>query len=272
MWLFDTMYHIMTNVKKASETTSQEKIKRKIIKLFNKKVRGRVSDSSSKNLKHDGRDGHWLEVQMGIAHNASNSPDLFGFEMKNNTSSKTTFGDWSASYYIFKDEKYKINRDRFLVIFGAPNPLKGNRYSWSGKPTPKIDSYNFFGQILRVDKIGNIHAVYSFKKDLRVDKVKIVPKIMQKENLIIAKWDAQMMKKRVEQKFNKLGWFKCLKNTKGIYSRIVFGAPISFDLWIKGVREGLIFFDSGMYQGNIRPYSQWRADNKYWESLVVDAY
>ena len=262
----------MTNVKKSTEAVDPEKVKQKIIRLFNKNVRGKIPDSSASNIRHDGKDGHWLEVQMGVAHNASNSPDLYGFEMKNDTSSKTTFGDWSASYYIFKDEKYGIDREQFLVIFGAPNLAKENRYSWSGKPTPKIDVYNSFGQILKVDEAGNIFAMYSFKEDTRVDKDKIVPKDMQKNNLVIAEWSAEMMKKRVEQKFNKLGWFKCLKDSTGTYSSIVFGAPIRFSSWIKGVRKGLIFFDSGMYQGNVRPYSQWRADNRYWDSLVTDTH
>lgn len=263
----------MASVKKVQDLQDVELIKQKIVKLFNKNVKGKIPDSSATNARHDGKDGHWLEVQMGVAHNASNAPDLFGFEMKNATSSKTTFGDWSASYYIFKDEKYGIDREQFLMIFGAPNLAKQNRYSWSGKPTPKIDIYNSFGQILKVDESGNIFAAYSFSEDKRVEKDKIVPKIMQKDNLIIAEWSAEMMKKRVEQKFNKLGWFKCLKDeTTGAYSSIVFGAPIKFSSWIKGVRKGLIYFDSGMYQGNIRPYSQWRADNKYWDSLVTEVY
>jgi hypothetical protein len=249
-----------------------EKIKKKIIKLFLTKVKGKKPDSSKANQRHDGKDGHWLETQMGIKHNGDNAPDLDGFEMKNNTTSKTTFGDWSASYYIFKDDRYGINRDNFLEIFGAPNPLKNNRYSWSGKPTPKIGSFNDFGQILKIDKNNNIKAVYSFSKDKRKDKKSIIPKIMQKDNLLIAQWDSEMMKKRVEDKFNMLGWFKCLKNPEGIYENIVFGAPINFDAWINGVKKGLIFFDSGMYQGNIRPYSQWRADNKYWDSLVIETY
>jgi hypothetical protein len=260
----------MTSAKKARKAEDPEQIKAKIIRLFNKNVKGKKPDSSTSNVRHDGKDGHWLEVQMGVAHNASNSPDLYGFEMKNHTSGKTTFGDWSANYYIFKDEKYGIDREKFLTIFGAPNLAKKNRYSWSGKPTPKVDVYNSFGQILKVDDKGNIFAIYSYNEDKRVDKSKIVPKTIQKNDLLIAEWSAEMMKKRVEQKFNKLGWFKCLKDNTGAYSSIVFGAPIKFSSWIKGVRKGLIFFDSGMYQGNIRPYSQWRADNKYWDSLVTD--
>jgi len=263
----------MKTVKNSADAETREQIKQRIIKLFNENVKGKIPDSSASNLGHDGKEGHWLEKQMGIAHNASNTPDLFGFEMKNDTSSKTTFGDWSADYYIFKDKKFNITRDEFLSIFGSPNSLKENRYSWSGKPTPKIRKYNSYGQKLKIDLSCNICATYSFKKDGRQDKAKIVPKSMQKNNLIIAEWSAAMMKKRVESKFNNLGWFKCYKDKNtGAYTRIAFGPPIRFSSWIKGVKKGLIYFDSGMYQGNVRPYSQWRADNKYWDSLITDRY
>lgn len=249
-----------------------ESIKKKIIELFMNNVKGRKPDSSGSNANHDGKDGHWLEVQMGVAHNASNTPDMDGFEMKNNTSTKTTFGDWSADYYIFMDLKYNIKRDQFLKIFGAPNVKKNNRYSWSGKPCPNIKTYNLFGQILKVDNDGNIFALYSFKEDKRPNKSDIVPIDMQKDNLILAKWNLESIKLKVERKFNKLGWFKCKKNLDGIYESIVFGNPINFNTWIEGVRKGYIFFDSGMYQGNKRNYSQWRANNAYWDSLVVETY
>ena len=69
-----------------------------------------------------------------------------------------------------------------------------------------------------------------------------------------------------------MGWFKCNKDINGIYTTIVFGDPINFETWINGVKKGLIFFDSGMYAGNPRPYSQWRANNNYWESLITDTH
>lgn len=262
----------MTILKSAEEVDLPQQAKNKIIDLFNQNVKGRKADITSSNARHDGSGGHWLEKQMGIKHNASNEPDIDGFEMKNHTTSKTTFGDWSASYYIFKDKEYGISRDQFMRIFGAPNLSKKGRYSWSGKPVPKIDSYNTFGQILRVDETGNIFAIYSFEKDQRKDKAQIVPENMQVNELVIARWDAEMMKSRVEKKFNMLGWFKCLTDASGIYRKIVFGAPITFDTWIEGVRKGLIYFDSGMYEGNKRPYSQWRADNKYWEALIIESH
>lgn len=251
---------------------NRKKIELKIVDLFVKKVKGKVPDTSTLNIRHDGRGGHWLETQMGISHNANNNPDLFGFEMKNATKGKTTFGDWSANYYIFNDKEYGISRDKFLSIFGGPNILKKNRYSWSGRSCPKINTYNIFGQILKIDQFGNISAIYSYKEDKRVGKSIIVPKNLQKQELVLAKWNFESLTEKVENKFNKLGWFKCLKGIDGSYSEIVFGEPITFNIWIKGVRDGHIFFDSGMYAGNSRNYSQWRANNDYWNSLITTRY
>jgi len=88
--------------------------KKKIIDLFFTNVKGKESDVSGANSRHDGKEGHWLEQQMGVAANASNSPDIYGYEMKNTTKSKTTFGDWSANEYIFKGDTANISRDEFL--------------------------------------------------------------------------------------------------------------------------------------------------------------
>ena len=244
--------------------------KQKIIDLFNKNVKGRSPNTSSYNQGHDGKAGHWLEVQMGIKANASNKPDLFGFEMKNDTASKTTFGDWSASKYIFSTQSgYGITRKQFLKIFGQPNPLKEGRQSWSGKPCPKISKFNNFGQILKIDNDNNIMALYYYSKDKRENKSSIVPKLLQIDNLELAKWDASKLKKKVEDKFNQAGWFKCLQNDQGIYVSIVFGDPITYSNWIKLVKSGDVFLDSGMYDGNDRNYSQWRAVNSFWNSLIT---
>lgn len=248
-----------------------EENKQKIINLFLNNVKGKKPDTSGYNKKHSGKEGHWLETQMGILHNASNTPDILGFEMKNETNSKTTFGDWSANYYIYHDSKYKIDRDNFLKIFGKPNPKKNGRYSWSGEPCPKIIGiYNKFGQTIKIDQNNNIFAVYNFKFDTRANKQNIVPSNMQSEEIVLARWNAKNLKQKVEQKFDNNGWFKCIKNSEGVYIDIIFGRPVNFRRWITGVKSGLIFFDSGMYQGNARNYSQWRANNKYWDSLVTN--
>ncbi len=103
--------------------------KEELIEIFRNNVRGRVPIVDNMNQRHDGRNGHWLEAQFRITHNADNYADIFGYELKNETTSKTTFGDWSANEYIYKDPRYSDvfnnrttiqNRDLFLSIFGKP--------------------------------------------------------------------------------------------------------------------------------------------------------
>lgn len=255
-----------------------EEGKQEIIRRFNNNVKGKKPNTSHSNQYHDGKFGHWLETQMGIKINNRTEADLFGYEMKNQTTSgKTTFGDWSADYYIFKDSKYfgsKVigtNRDRFMEIFGTYKSDK-NRYSWSGEVVPKVKKFNRYGQKLMVDTNKNILAIYSYDQDLREDKANIIPVNMQTNDLILAQWSRDYMKKKVDSKFNNKGWFKCLQNDLGIYISIQFGKPINFETWINLVAEGVVFFDSGMYQGNSRPYSQWRALNDFWDSLIIDTY
>ena len=243
---------------------TSEEAKQKIIDLFNKNVRGKTGEAKA---GHDGAGGHWLERQMGVKANASNAPDLFGYEMKNDTTSKTTFGDWSPNEKIF-GKKCSITRDDFLRIFGKRNAEKEGRLSWSGEPCPKYGKYNKFGQTLAIDADQNIRAIYSYSKDLRLNKAQIVPPKMQVENLVLATWRHDKLRAKLERKFNQNGWFKCLKDDDGKYCQIVFGKPMNYESWIALVKTGVVFFDSGMYQGNNRPYSQWRAQNSYWESLI----
>jgi len=263
----------------------------RIIDLFRINVKGKLPDVSSSNARHDGREGHWLERQFGISANGNNEADLLGYELKNETTSKTTFGDWSANKYIFKSGPYvhcfagvnaRAKQDSFCVIFGKPNAKKRNRYSWSGSPCPTIHKFNGFGQKLIIEKNKDIIAIYSYSRDERNDKNEIIPLELQQENLEIARWYGQesptlakrdkCLKAKLECKFNNLGWFTCKKGIDGTYQKICFGNPMSYDNWIKLVEVGTVFFDSGMYQGNSRPYSQWRASNKFWESLIVQDY
>lgn len=254
----------------------------KIVEIFLRKVYGKSPDTSQQNQNHDGKNGHWLEEQMGVNRNASNAPDLLDFEMKNQTTSKTTFGDWSPSYFIFNDKEI-IPREKgvraidrrdnyFLPVWGQPNIIKDNRLSWSGKPIPKIDQWNDFGCILRVDDNNNIKILYDYHMDNRENKDVIVPKTYRNAPIIIAMWDATKLAKKVNNKFNQKGWFTCKTDSLGIYNKICFGDPITFDDWISLVKEGIVFYDSGMYEGNARPYAQWRANNSYWNSLIRRTY
>jgi hypothetical protein len=246
-----------------------------IVRTFDKNVRGKKPSVNSSNSAHDGKYGHWLERQMGIKINSKNEPDLLGFEMKNDTKTKTTFGDWSADYYLFKDPKAKITRHQFMTIFGQYNKDK-DRYSWSGKPFPKYGKYNDYGQILIIDKNSNLVIIYNYRRDSRTDKEKIVPEVFKKSDILLARWDAEKIKKKVENKFKKLGWFKCTMDKNGTYTGIVFAGPLKYSLWLEMVKEGIVYLDSGMYSDlnkpNIRPYSSWRAGNKYWDSLIIKKY
>ena len=241
-----------------------------IIDRFNMNVKGKRANVSGGNDRHDGKEGYWLEKQMGLSPNAANAPDLFGYEMKNETSSKTTFGDWSPDIALYKGA---IDRDtEFLVYFGKPNLEKGGRHSWSGQCVPKVSSYNSFGQILEIDTNSNILAIYNFSEDTRPDKLRIMPVEFQLNRLVIAQWSHSVMKKKMEDKFNQKGWFKCKKDLSGTYIKIVFGEPMNFKNWLSLIRKGTVYFDCGMYAGNPRPYCQWRANNSTWDGLITSEY
>ncbi len=265
-------------------------VEQRIVGIFRERIKGRKPDVSASNSRHDGKYGHWLETQFAIGHNASNSADLFGYELKNETGSKTTFGDWSANEYIYNNPDYfdvfdgrttLERRERFLDIFGKANESKGGRRSWSGEPCPKIGKFNRFGQRLRIVENNDIVAEYFYGRDGRPDKDSVVPGKLRVDGLVLARWygnstpqgkRGKCLKKKLEDKFNDRGWFTCKTDETGAYSKICFGEPMTFDNWIKLVGKGIVFFDSGMYQGNARPYSQWRADNGYWNSLITETF
>lgn len=252
---------------------NEGKEKQQIVNLFRKNVKGKIANTSASNERHDGKEGHWLERQMGIKANNRSSSDLFGYEMKKDAT-KISFGDWSADTYLYK-EMDQLNREKFIKIFGKENKSK-KRWSWSGEPVPKIDIWNNFGQKLVIDKENNIKAVYSFHNDKRPDKDRIVPEELQKKEIPLAIWNSMSLEKRIESKFGDNGWFICMKDDKGAYNAIGFGDPLTFNDWIKLVSEGKVFFDSGMYfdkaKPNNRPYSQWRANGVVWHSLIKDLY
>ena len=265
--------------------------KQRIKKLFDQNVRGRDPNDHRGVASHDGTDGHWLQIQFGLKADSQNAPDIFGFELKTGTRGKTTFGDWSADQYLFyshtrcqgsahfaakcsKCSSALFGRSEFLKIFGTPNPKKGNRYSWSGEVFPKVSSWNRCGQKLIVETDGSVRALYCFEEDKRENKNSIVPKHLRSGQVTTALWRAATLRKRLESKFKVLGWVKCLRNSNGTgpYTSLVFGGPIDYSHWIKLVKTGDVYLDSGMYDGNIRPYQSWRANNSVWDSLIEEKY
>lgn len=251
--------------------------KEKLIKLFFEKVYGKkYQENGLKNLRHDGREGHWLEEQLSIKANGNTAPDILGYELKKETSSKTTFGDWSPDKKIWgrnfelEPDLTVINRNDFLKIFGQPNLEKNGRCSWSGKPAPKINKFNDFGQKLHIDESGNIQVIYSYIHDNRYNKSEITPRQFQDKTYVIAQWSAHKLKQKLLSKFGQKGWVKAHKNSNGYYTHLAFGEPLTYKSWLQDIRNGIVFFDPGMYQGNSRPYCQWRSINKDWDSNTVE--
>lgn len=73
----------------------------KIVDLFMANVFGKTANTSDLNQAHDGKKGHWLETQMGVKRNRNTAPDLLGYEMKDGTSSKISFGGQLMLIIIF---------------------------------------------------------------------------------------------------------------------------------------------------------------------------
>ena len=245
------------------------------------KVFGNSPDIQFANPRHDGAKGDWLHLQFGQEKDSKNTADFWGYECKNFTQQRTTWGDWTANYYIFEDKDINITRGEFLRIFGKKNLEKQNRLSWSGSHVPSFNNQvTNFGQSMIVDYKKDISIFYNFHEDLREDKFNLIPMKFRKKNILLAKWYGYKrnnpsrktsLEEKVNNKFNQKGFFKChMQNGK--YDKILFGEPMNFDNWIKNVEEGYIFFDSGMYEGNRRPYSNWRSDNKFWDALLKEVY
>jgi hypothetical protein len=257
--------------------------KTQIIKLFMNNVKNKEIIFDKQNSKHCGKEGHWLETQMNIKHNSKNEADIFGYEMKKN-SSKITFGDFSASEYLFSNKKININhtnkwndkvcnitKTEFIQYFGKPNPLKNDRYSWSGKCVPVYNKYNSFGQILKILENNDICIYYSFSKDER-DIKQTFPEYLHKDNILIVIWNKSKLEQHINNKFNNNGFFICKKD-KNKYSSICFGRPFNFEHFITNIKNNKIIFDSGMYEGNTRNYSQFRSTyNNFWNELIIEEY
>lgn len=256
--------------------------KQNIITQFNNNVKGCEIFLEEKYIKtHCGKEGYWLETKMGIKHNSKNEPDINGYEMKK-FSNKITIGDFSASEYAFSKKRDtinhlnnwtnedKINRTNYIMTFGNPNPNKNNRYSWSGSCVPIYGSWNSNGQMLSITENNDIVAYYSFSKDKRSIKTDF-PIFLQNDNIVIALWKKSKIKPHINNKFNIKGFFMC-KKIKNKYEKICFGKPFNFEYFIECIKNKKIIFDSGMYEGNCRNYSQFRGDSCFWNDLITEEY
>ena len=168
---------------------------------------------------------------------------------------------------------YSANQQSWFVIYkiGVLNVqrYKNDRYSWSGTCVPKYNIWNSNGQTLTIAENNDIIAYYSFSKDTRQRKSEF-PDHLKRDDIVIAIWKNENMKTKIENKFNQKGFFICNKliNT---YDKIYFGKPFTFEYFIECIKNKSIIFDSGMYDGNNRNYSQFRGSH-FWDDLIVEEY
>ena len=212
-----------------------------IINKFTENVKGNSGLNNSN--KHCGSEGHALETMMGIVHNSKNEPDILGYEMKKE-SKKITFGDFSATEYLFsknreiidaknnwKKDEHPITRKEFIKYCGTPNPLKNNRFSWSGNCVPKYGEWNSCGQFMTFNDELDLCIFYSFDRDKRGEK-HAYPSFLQTGELVIAIWKKSKLEQNINNKYNKKGFFKCKKKMICMKKFALENHSISFILWI----------------------------------------
>jgi hypothetical protein len=131
--------------------------KQHIITLFYNNVLGVDISSRGQNVKHCGKEGHWLETKMGITHNAKNEPDINGYEMK--TGDKvTTFIDKAPNNMFLdgadlpkRNKKFKIQYwNKYASKKESDDPSIGG---WS------VDRFNKCGQKMVVDEYNKVNVL-----------------------------------------------------------------------------------------------------------------
>jgi hypothetical protein len=243
--------------------------------IFDKKLKNKKYIKT--HLEHCGEEGHYIEKCLGLEHNAKNEPDFKGWEIKKK-SKKISFGDWSSTGYLFKQDNYmksfnnipfNITRNDYMKYFGNYN-IDKKRYSWSGSCIPKYNEWKYNGTIIVIDNNNNIYIVYSNNKDTR--NIKLPNLFTKQEYIILQYWKQANIKKFVENKFNKNGFVIFEKNNENIYSKMLIGNTIDFKKFINLFKNNKIIFDSGMYEGNTRNYSQFRSNCNIFKELIIEEY
>lgn len=241
----------------------------KLKRRFTHHVRGKGTKDIPKNLKGNGKEGHFIEKLFGIAKNCSGNPDYDGFELKflKPQSGKITFGDWRADEYLFQQKDIlkrfnncdDITKNDFFNYFGK-SPNGG---SWSGSSCiPKYNEWHSNGTIMICDDYNNLYFVYSHKKDQRTLDL---PNFLTKQLfIVIAYWSIEKLKRHVEDKFNQKGIVMIGKNNKKIYDRMLFGYPININRFMECIKLQKIVLDSGMNNRSLRLRQNFRADKNFW--------
>lgn len=246
--------------------------KKEIITRWEKNVKGKQFDTSSKNEKHCGKEGHCLEEAMGIKPNGKNEPDIFGYEMKCDTKvGVTTFVDKEPDYFNIKGESFKgISR---VANKSKREELWNNMYRQNTRKKDekriggwKIKKYDVDGQKMIVKDDNSLEIIYNYNHDTREYKDECLDDYYKNgKDHIICKWEKKTLEEFINRKFNQNGFFICNKD------KICFGKPISFNMWIQGVKDGIIYYD-GYSSIDGRWRGCFRANNKYWHSLITEEY
>ena len=100
--------------------------------------------------------------------------------------------------------------------------------------------------------------------DIEKDSNSLLTFICEREFQIRHVWEYQH-----EILKNKQYQFTAIMKMNG--EKICFGKPISFDMWIRGVKDGIIYYD-GYSTINGRWRGVFRAKNDYWHSLINEVY
>lgn len=271
-------HNISPTTTDSNKIYSPDSDKNIIIQMFNSNLKGKKYVRNTTNT-HDGDEGHFIETQMGILINSNNAPDNRGFEQKKEAS-KISFGDWAANSYLFSkptnnhaNKSLHMSRNEFIRTFGSPNPNKDNRYSWSGSVFPTYgNEYNYAGQRIRFLDNEDMVIEYLYLKDTREVKTSFRIALKCDEPIVIAIWKKEKLKRHIVNKFGVKGFYICCKDKYGAYDKIRFGNPFGFDFFKNKMEKKNIILDSGMYEGNTRNYSQFRANKSLWYDLITEEY
>lgn len=255
--------------------TDPDTIKQFFKDTFDRKLRGKRFD---KKKTHCGSEGMWVESQFKASSDNNTHADLYGYEIKKQ-SDKITFGDWSADEYIFAQKdmlknfngNIQIGKNEFIKLFGRLN-IKKKRYSWSGSVCPtKCNVWTNSGQLLVTNSSNDIFIIYSNERDNRRG-IEMPSIFISKEFVILAYWKYDSIDSKVNKKFNNIGTAIMKKDKLGVYTGIQFCSQIKTFHFFQELKSGIIFFDSGMYEGNSRNYSQFRAHKTFWNSITIEEY
>jgi hypothetical protein len=247
---------------------NDEDAKQIILDRFNTNVKDK--EISSINTLHNGAFGHWLETQMGVIHNCRNEPDLFGFEMKTGDNVTTGIDKAPDIFYIngvdCRKGKTKLPQECKKEFWNKYASQKQSEDKTIGGW--KINEFNKCGQKIVVDEDNNIKVLYDYNYDTRDNKEYLE---LLKTPHIIMKWKVESLRSAINNKFNKRGFFKCIKEGNK-YTKICFGSPFTFETWIEEFKKGVIYHD-GYSKLKGRGRHVFRAsNNKFWDKLIRQVY